>query len=99
MLNSQLARHVLDVLQIGIEIFGERRRHADDDHVHLGDRVKIADGPHQTTLDQIAQLLVLDIGDVVFAAVDGGGARRVLVDADDLEADLSLLDGEWQATT
>src|SRR5437764_449630 len=46
---------------------------------------------------EVAQLVVLDVGDVVLAAVDALGAVGKLLDADDVVADLRLFDGEREA--
>src|SRR5579885_3198780 len=47
--------------------------------------------------DQVAQLLVRDVGDVVIAAVDTVGAVRILLDAAHAVADLGFLNREGQA--
>ena len=50
---GQLAGHAFDELQIGIEVLGQRRRHADDDDVHLRHlRVKSLTAREQALLHQ-----------------------------------------------
>jgi hypothetical protein len=94
---GQLAGDMLDVLQVGDQVAGQRRGHGDDDHVHLRHQAEVGDRPQFAGLDEVGHLLVLDIGDIVLAAVDLVGPQQVLLDADDRVADLALFDGERQA--
>ena len=71
-----------DVGQVRLARLAQRRRHADDDGVGLGEAARIGGGLETAAADQLGDALGADVADVAFAAVELGDLVGVDVEAE-----------------
>jgi hypothetical protein len=77
-----------DERQVGLAVSAERRRHAEQNGIALGEPVEIRRGLRAAADERRPHPLVGDVADVARAAAELLGAVEIDVEADDVEAGL-----------
>src|SRR5690349_14095225 len=96
-MRSEVTSHRFYKLQIGSELFGERSRNTDDDHVEFRNLRVIGRGLNESFGNERLQFFVFDVRNVILAIVDGFYTPLAAIDAEDFESNLGLFHSEGKA--